>query len=297
MIQQIHYAGHMLTWEEHSSGDHTLIFLHGYSANRVIWARELTRLGHLGRCVTLDLPGHYPAVPPATYRRLAPADLIALLLHAIAAIAGERPCTLIGHSTGGLAALAAAARLPAQVQRVIALSPVVWGPLSGALGFYQRLLRLPGGYAGYWLNYWLTQRSQRCIQFGIAAAYSGNLRAYLRNPVAAAAVRHWHPTYARSHIRHLAILLLALRDCDIRNEVARISCPVLVIAGEADPVVPVAQAHWLGAHLADVELCTLPGVGHLPQWEVAERVDQLILDWLAAHPVMDKTPYTRSSRG
>lgn len=284
MIQQVHHAGHTLTWEEHSPGEHTLIFIHGYSANRAIWAREVERLGHLGRCVTLDLPGHYPAEAPPGYRRLTQEELLALELRAIAAIIDDGLCTLIGHSTGGLVALAAAARLPAQVRRVIALAPVVWGPLTGALGLYQRLLPQPGGYATYWLNYWLTQRSRRFIQHGIAAAYSGNARAYRRNPVAAEAVRRWHATYARSHIRHLATLLLALRCCDIRAEVARIRCPVLVIAGVDDPVVPVAQARWLAEHLADVELRTLPGVGHLPQWEAAATVEQVILRWMAVHP-------------
>jgi pimeloyl-ACP methyl ester carboxylesterase len=285
MIQSFHHAGHTLTWEAHTSGAHTLLFLHGYSANRVIWAREVARLGHLGRCVTLDLPGHAPATTSPAYRHLTVAELLDLELRAIAAIVGDGTATLIGHSTGGLIALAAAARMPAQVRRVVALAPVVWGPLTGGLGIAQRLLTLPGGYASYWLNYWLTQRSRRFIQLGIALAYSGNARAYLRNPVAAAAVRRWYPTYRQTRIRNLATLLLALRVGDLRAEAARVRCPVLVIAGTADPVVPVAQARWLAEHLANVELRALPGVGHLPQWEAAATVDAVILSWLATHPV------------
>lgn len=285
MMQHIQHAGHTLTWEEHSSGDHTLLFIHGYSANRVIWAREVAYLSHLGRCVTLDLPGHFPAEAPRGYNRLTQDELIALELRAIEAIVGERTCTLIGHSTGGLTALAAAARLPGRVRRMICLSPVVWGPLTGALGMYQRLLALPGGYAAYWLNYWLTQRSRPFIQALIGACYSGNVRAYLRNPVAAEVVRRWHPTYAQSRIRNLAILLLMLRRCDIRTEAVKVRCPLLVIAGAADPIVPVAQARWLAEHLPDVELRALPGVGHLPHWEAAPIVEQVLLRWLAAHPV------------
>lgn len=285
MIQHVHHAGHTLTWEEHSSGAHTLIFINGYSANRPIWAREVASLAHLGRCVTLDLPGHFPAEAPPGYRSLSKEELLDLELRAITTIVGDGTCTVIGHSTGGLIALAAAARLPALVRRVVCLAPVVWGPLTGVLGLFQRLLRLPGGYASYWLNYWLTQRSQRIIQFGIAHAYSGNARATLRNPVAGEAIARWHPTYARSRIRSFAALLLALRHCDIRPEAAHVRCPVLVIAGAADPVVPVAQARWLADHLPDVELRALPGVGHLPQWEAAQTVEQVMLRWLAAHPV------------
>lgn len=263
IIHHFHHAGHTLTWEEHTPGSHTLLFLHGYSANRVIWAREIARLGHLGRCVTLDLPGHAPATTPQGYRHLSVEELLDLELRAIAAIVGDGTATLIGHSTGGLIALVAAARMPAQIRRVIAFSPVVWGPLSGALGLYQCLLTLPGGYASYALLYGLTQRSRRFIQFGIGLLYSGNLRAYLRNPVADAAVRHWHPIYRQTRIRNLATLLLAIRACDLRAEAATVRCPMLVIAGVNDPVVPVAQSRWLAEHLANVELHALPGVGHL----------------------------------
>lgn len=284
MIQYIRHAGHTLTWEEHSPGEHTLILIHGYSGNRVIWAHEIAYLVRAGRCVTLDLPGHYPAETPPGYSRLSQDELIALELRAITEIVGTGTCTVIGHSTGGLVALAAAALLPAQVRRVVCLAPVVWGPLTGALGLYQRLLPLPGGYGLYWLNYWLTQRSLRFIQIGIGAVYSGNARAYLRNPVAATAVAHWHPTYARSHIHNLATLLLALRGCDIRPAIAGVRCPALVIAGANDPVVPVAQARWLADHLPNVELRALPGVGHLPQWEAAETVEHIMMRWLAAHP-------------
>jgi pimeloyl-ACP methyl ester carboxylesterase len=285
MIQHLHHAGHTLTWEEHSPGEHTLIFIHGYSANRSIWAREVVALRALGRCITLDLPGHFPAQAAPGYRHLAQAELLDLELRAIEAIVGEGTCTIIGHSTGGLVALAAAARLSERVRRVVCLSPVVWGPLTGVLGLYQRLLPLRGGYAAYWLNYWLTQRSRHYIQLMIGSAYSGNLRAYLRNPIAAEVVRHWHPTYARSSIHNLAPLLMALRTCDIRAEAVRVRCPVLVIAGVADPVVPVTQARWLAEHLPDVELRALPGVGHLPQWEATETVERVMQRWLAAHPV------------
>ncbi|RRR65646.1 MAG: alpha/beta hydrolase [Candidatus Viridilinea halotolerans] len=281
MINHFHHAGHTLTWEEHSAGAQTIIFIHGYSANRAIWSHELELLGHAGRCVTLDLPGHYPALMAPSCRSLSQEDLFDLELRAIQAIAGDGPCTLVGHSTGGMIALAAAARMPTLVERVVALAPVVWGPLTGALGFYQRLLPLPGSYFLYWLHYRLTQLSLRFIQWGIATAYSGNMSAYLRNPVAAEAVRRWHPIYAQSRLRNLATMLLTLRHCDIRSEVTKIQCPVLLISGERDPVVPVAQARWLSQQLVHGTSHILPGVGHLPQWEAADGVHARVSDWLA----------------
>jgi pimeloyl-ACP methyl ester carboxylesterase len=278
-MHTIHAYGHTLSWEEHSVGERTLIFIHGYSGNRAIWNREVMRLADLGRCVTLDLPGHYPATPPGTYRALSQETLLELEGAAIRQIVGAGRATLIGHSTGGLVALAAAALLSTQVERVVAIAPVVWGPLTGALGFFQRVLRR-GGYPLYWLNYWLTQQSLRFIQAGIGLAYSGNALAYIRNPTAAAIVRAWHPTYQRNRIRHFAVLLSLLERCDIRPLARHITQPVLLISGGRDAVVPIEQSRWLAAHLPRAHLLELPTAGHVVHWEAADVVEGAMRAWL-----------------
>ncbi|NNJ09617.1 alpha/beta hydrolase [Chloroflexales bacterium ZM16-3] len=279
-MRSITYRGHTLTWKEYSQGEHTLIFIHGYSANRTIWAREVARMARYGRCVSLDLPGHYPASAPPGYRALCQDELLDLELRAIREIADGGRVTMVGHSTGGMVALAAAAMLPEVVSRVVAISPVVWGPLAGFLGLYQRQMRLPGGYPLYWLNYRLTQLLPGYLQWGIGSFYSGDPAAYARNPVAAAAMAAWYPDYRRSQIRNLAILLGALGKYDIRPLAAQIACPSLVIVGTRDPVVPVVQSRWLAQNLPCATLLELPRSGHLPHWEAAEQVDQEIDRWL-----------------
>ncbi|MEI7772414.1 MAG: alpha/beta hydrolase [Chloroflexales bacterium] len=283
-MQRITHRGHTLTWEEHSQGEHTLIFINGYSANRTIWAREVARMTHLGRCVSLDLPGHYPAVAPPGYRSLSQELLLDLELRAITAIAAGGRVTLVGHSTGGMVALAAAATIPATVARVVAITPVIWGPLAGFLGLSQHQLKLPGGYGLYWLSYRLTQLLPGYMQWGIGHFYSGDAAAYRHNPAAAQTLAAWHPAYRRSRIHSFAALLRALERCDIRPLAPRVACPTLVIAGARDPVVPVDQSRWLAASLPRATLLEIPAAGHLPHWEAAAQVDRAIDGWLAAHP-------------
>ncbi|MEI8306896.1 MAG: alpha/beta hydrolase [Chloroflexales bacterium] len=280
-MQSITHRGHTLTWDEHSQGEHTLIFINGYSANRTIWAREVARMAHLGRCVSLDLPGHYPAVAPPGYRSLSQDELLDLELRAITEIADGGRVTIVGHSTGGMVALAAAALLPATVARVVALAPVVWGPLSGILGQYQRLFVIPGSYGFYWLNYRITQLLPGYMQWGIGQFYSGDAAAYRRNPVAADIVAVWCPTYRRSRLRSFAVLLRALERYDIRPLARRITCPALVVAGTRDPVVPITQARWLADNLPCVTLLEIPATGHMPHWEASAQVDRAIDGWLS----------------
>jgi pimeloyl-ACP methyl ester carboxylesterase len=279
------YAGHTLTWEEHSPGEHTLIFIHGYSANRTVWLREVHLLAQLGRCVTLDLPGHYPAQAPPGYRALTQEELLDIEARAVEAIVGAGSCTLIGHSTGGLVALGVAARLPAQVRRVVSIAGVVWGPLTGFLGAYQRAMGRPGSYIPYWLNYALSKRSWRLVRWGIGLTYAGDRAAYTRNPTIDEIVRRWHQTYRWSTIRNFYVLLAMLRCADVRAEARGVACPVLAIAGSADPVVPPANARWLAANLPDATLLEVPHAGHVVHWEAQQLVDRELLGWLAAHPV------------
>lgn len=279
-MQSTYHRGHTLTWEEHSQGQNTLIFINGYSANRSIWRHEVAHMATYGRCVSLDLPGHYPAQVPPDYRELSQELLLDLELRAIREIANGQPVTLIGHSTGGMVALALAAMQPELVQRVVAIAPVVWGPLSGFLGLYQRQMYLLGGYRFYWLNYRATQCSLPYVKWGIGQFYSGDPAAYRRNPRAKAAVEHWHHDYQRSSIRNLAILLKLLERCDIRPLVEQIRCPVMIVAGRRDPVVPIQQARWLQQHVVGSQLLEVAEAGHLPHWEAADQVEAAIRAWM-----------------
>ena len=72
---------------------------------------------------------------------------------------------------------------------------------------------------------------------------------------------------------------------DVAAAVARIDCPVLVIHGDADPTVPVAQAVALHAALpAGKELCILPGADHrFTRDEDRDAALGRVDEWVARH--------------
>jgi pimeloyl-[acyl-carrier protein] methyl ester esterase len=57
-----------------------------------------------------------------------------------------------------------------------------------------------------------------------------------------------------------------LAEADLRAAVegAPASCPVTLIHGEHDPLMPVAAARWLAERLPRARLCVLPGKAHAP---------------------------------
>lgn len=282
-MNAIQHAGHTLTWEEHSPGEHTFIFLNGYSASRKAWRSYLPHFAPLGRCVTLDLPGHYPAQAPDDYTCLTQDLLLDLETNAIRHISPIGSITLIGHSTGGLVALGVAARLPDQVKRVISIDGVVRGPLTGLLGLAHFLLR-HHLYPAFWALWRYTQIAPITMVHGVAF-YTHRQRAHWRNPVIWQLCRESHPWYRQQRLMSLAALLRMLEVCDIRPLIADLPMPVLAITGDRDPVVPREQAQWLAHHLPRANLRLFDRTGHAPQIEEADTCLRLMLDWLQEHPL------------
>ena len=60
----------------------------------------------------------------------------------------------------------------------------------------------------------------------------------------------------------------------------RVDAPALMITAELDAALPPRLADAMPAHVADLELHELKGVGHWSQQERPEEVSRLMLDWL-----------------
>lgn len=55
-----------------------------------------------------------------------------------------------------------------------------------------------------------------------------------------------------------------LAEADLRAGLASLTCPVTLIHGENDPLMPAAAARWLAERLPRAELRLLPGKAHAP---------------------------------
>lgn len=280
------YNGHTLTWEAHGAGEHTFVLISGFSAVRVSWTPTIELLQDKGRCITIDLPGHYPASAPPDYHQITQETLIDLETRAIQHICGDGPITLIGHSTGGLVAIGVAARLPNQVKRVVTIGGVVWGELTGIISVGQWLLR-HNLYPLFWVIWKFTQLNIWTVMFGLML-YVHRRRAHWRNKLAWSVTSGSYRYYKQHSLANLAILLRMLENqatCDIRAISQTLRMPLLAIVGSDDPVVPVKQSLWLHEHVPSADLAVIDGVGHTPFIEDPDTYQDIILAWLQAHAV------------
>ncbi len=277
-LQTFEYDGHTLSWEEHSPGDHTLLFIHGWSVGRASWKPVLKYFSDMGRCVTIDLPGHYPATVPLEYYDLSQEQLIAMETAAVKHICGDQPVTIIGHSAGGLSALGIAKQLPYQVKRVVSINSVVWGQFTGIVK--TALWMINNNLYSSFKSVWDFILEDPWNMMNGLSFFVHKQDAFWSNPIAWNVCRDVYAWYHLHSLHNLTVFLQMLGRCDIRSLINALSVPVLVIVGEKDPVVEPAQSYWLVDHLPNTTLRVFEETGHIPQIEAPVTFEHVVRDWL-----------------
>jgi pimeloyl-ACP methyl ester carboxylesterase len=128
-----------LAYEESGAGDPPLVFLHGIACDHTYLRPQIEHFGERHRVVAMDLRGHGESdAPSGLYGTEEVAGDVAWLIHELRL---ERP-VLVGHSLGGVVALAVAAEFEEVPSAIVALdSPVIPPPERQALmpGFIESL--------------------------------------------------------------------------------------------------------------------------------------------------------------
>jgi pimeloyl-ACP methyl ester carboxylesterase len=261
-----------------------VILLHGITSTISFWQVNPARyvLG-IGPCYALSLPGHYPAVAPIGFKGapLTADVLVRLLDEAIHQLVGDQPVTLIGHSTGGFAALALAANRPEMVRRVVSISGFAHGRWIGILGLYQRAVRLGWpGEAYFKLMFSLLKPHPALFRWAMRF-YAADLRALYSSPDLSEAIERTFPAYQRLDLDAILPYFKSMPQIDITEQLPHIQAQTLVITGDCDPIVPPAQSDLIAKLVKGAELAVIHGAGHLPFTERPVEYNLCLSKWLA----------------
>jgi pimeloyl-ACP methyl ester carboxylesterase len=263
-----------------------IVCVHGLGGAAVNWLALAPLLA--GRCRVLapDLAGH--GRTRSLGRGTGVAANRALLHQFLAAVPGT-PVILLGNSMGGTISLLEAAAAPQAVAGLVLLDPALPffparpDPLVATLFCLSCLPGLGEMVAAY-------RRRQPPAEL-VAQTLAFCCADPSRVP---AEVVAWHVELAREQAgfdgtgrdflaaTRSVIAAVGLRSRSYRRAVRSVTCPVLLVHGEQDRLVPVAVARAAARAHSGWALRVLPGVGHVPQLEAAEQAAAIITGWLAA---------------
>lgn len=264
----------------------TVVLVHGFALDRRTWHFQRRALAELTdpdvRVVLYDQRSHGRSERAS--RESCTIDQLGHDLDAvIRALAPDGPLVLVGHSMGGMTIMALADRNPALfAERVtgVALVSTSAGeiataglpaallsrhnPLTRGVGLLARLqprlVDVVRGVAGDLI--WSITRSFAYGDRNVAPWLVDLVDAMISTN-AVDALTDFVDTVG-SHDRVAALPALT-------------TCELLVVAGEADRVIPFAHSERIAAELPAAEFVRIPGVGHLPMLEQPGQVDGALL--------------------
>jgi pimeloyl-ACP methyl ester carboxylesterase len=252
----------------------TIVWIHGLSGSWQNWLENLPVFAARGyRCIAMDLPGFGASEMPAEKISIRGYGAV---VDELLRVLGVRSAVVVGNSMGGFIGLEVAITFGTWVQKLVLVSAAGLSieharnePVLRALRRTQNLLALSTG--------WLASKSEalarrprsRAAMFRIVAAHPERLPA----PLVAEQLRgSGKPGFVDA--------LDALTDYPIRDRIAQIKAPTLIVWGEQDPLVPVRDAWELGRLIGGSRVVVYEDTGHVAMLERPAAFNALLADFL-----------------
>lgn len=234
----------------------SVLFIHGAGANRAAWWQQFAAFAPAHHVIAYDLPGFGESVAadPAALAE----QMVAAALDVLAA-AGASRARVVCQSLGGWTGVRLALARPDLIERL-----VLCCTLAG-------IAHSPG------IESFMAAREHMGTRGPAALGLTEGFIA--ANPLMASVYRQlgaFNPPADPA----LAARLFAPDFLVPPADLAAIAAPVLMIAGEHDPIWPPAALAGLAPCFADARQVVLPGTGHSPYFEQPEAFNRLIGEFL-----------------
>ncbi len=223
-----------------------VLMLHGWAMHAGMWRDFAEEVAKTNRVLCVDLPGHGRS--PSVY--VGKMDIWA---EKILAVMPKEPCDLIGWSLGGNIALYLAEKYPDRVKSIILiannphfLQEESWQGISKSV-------------LDDFANNLQTNVNATLIRFlGLQVRGLPEGKAALKK-IKALMLECKEPEF-----RDLMLGLELLQTTDSREALQKIACPVLLVLGDKDTLVPVSVAEGCQLLRPKLEVQCIESAGHMP---------------------------------
>lgn len=260
-----------------------IILIHGYTASAYVWRKVAPMFARDGfRVIAIDLLGFGYSEKPAWFDYTI--DSQARMLSRFMDRLGIGRATVVGSSYGGAVAATLALDYPARVGKLVLVDAVINDDVKNHP--ILRLASIPG--IGEVITPFLVDskafmrmRMNKAFARPNHALITGERVANIQRPLAnaeghravLATSRNWHANRIE-------------QDAHLINQ------PTLLIWGEDDEVIPVANGEKLYDWILHSRLVILKDCGHLPQEEKSEMFAKLVTEFCR----LPRTMFSRKSR-
>ena len=263
------YATHgdvKLAYWDRGQGPRTVLLIMGVFHRAAFWRqRVIDALAREFRVILFDNRGTGYSTKPAEEitAELWAGDALAVLDEV-----GVERCTIVGYSMGGRVLQQLMLDHPERVERAILLSAVVGGELG--------VPPLQEALASFVPDPSLDSRGQYRAGF-VGMSAPGFVD---RNPGALAEFLELSVS-KRTPIKTLMNQFSVVQS-GVCDQLTHLDIPVLIIQGDADPLVRPGNADVLARHLPAASRVDLPGIGHMVTWEAPDEFLEAALPFLRA---------------
>ena len=239
------------TETEETGKDPSLFFLHGAAGNGEIWERQAEFFRGKHAVYRMDLPGHGGSGSQGEDRISAYAEWVRPGLERLF---GPRPFVLVGHSMGGAITLELALAPPDGLKGIVLVGS--GAKLAVTRAIFQMLTENPEAFF------------ETIDHFAFSSAAPRALRdSFVR------VTRQCPPP----------VILNDFKACDrfdIRNRLAEIKLPALVLCGQDDQLTPLKYSTYLHDNIRDSRLVAIPDAGHMAMVEQPDLLNRAIESFL-----------------
>jgi pimeloyl-ACP methyl ester carboxylesterase len=251
-LKQVDVGGLKINYYEDGSGPN-LVLLHGMFGDYLDWEPVLGLLARRFHIVAPDLPGFGESgKPDVAYT----GEFFVEKLDGFFAALGLKEIILAGNSFGGQIAMLYALRHPEKVSQLVLVDsggfrevPEAERAMARTMLSRENLLAMPPAMIPLIFSKVFVKESAEKERY--MAKQAAKLKAAD------------YPEYVRAVVGSIELSMAT----NLLEELPKIKCPVLLLSGKEDSVVPPEQAEEAARRLPRATLQIMEGCGHMPQLE------------------------------
>jgi pimeloyl-ACP methyl ester carboxylesterase len=255
-----------------------IVFVHGLSGSWPNWLEQLPVLARTHRVLTLDLPGFGHSPMPAGGISIGG---YARLLDQLLQERDIGAAAVVGNSMGGFIGAELAGAFPERVERVVLVSAAgisTYGDprvarSAPALRRLERVLAAGAAWTASKSDTVARRARLREATLNLVVRYPGRLPAALAaEQLRGAGTAGFLPA------------LQAILDYDLRQRLADVACPTLIVWGERDRLITVRDADVFEQLIPNARKVIFKDTGHMAMLERPAAFNELLKAFLSERP-------------